>query len=179
MACVLQESDFCVAPLGQVGGDPDRYVPSVLFGCIPVLLSSAHKDEHALTQMALPLEEVLPWHLFGTVVDVKHLDKLGAQIDCLRPIVPRLRANMAKRWRNLLYGGMYGRSYLGEGTRADAFEGIMRVLKQRAAHSYAAPPAVRFRMENRKMFFPCMQPSPNMTVYAHWVENMRRVPLDA
>lgn len=35
-ACVQASSDFCFAPLGQSDGDSDRYLPAVLYGCVPV-----------------------------------------------------------------------------------------------------------------------------------------------
>ena len=34
-------SEFCYAPLGGHGGDPDRYVAGALFGCIPVMLNTS------------------------------------------------------------------------------------------------------------------------------------------
>ena len=45
-------SDFCYAPLGQSDGDSDRYLPAVLYGCIPIFA-----QEHE----ALPLEEGVDW----------------------------------------------------------------------------------------------------------------------
>ena len=58
----LQDSDFCYSPLGGNGGDTDRYVPAILFGCLPVLLNSAFGEPHPFRILqALPLEEVLRW----------------------------------------------------------------------------------------------------------------------
>lgn len=162
----MQDADFCIAPLGQHGGDPDRYVASVLFGCIPILLGSAFM--HNPVPMALPLEEVVAWHRFATIVDVANIDKLDAQLRCLAPIVPALRANAAPRWHWLLYSSIFG-SYLGEKPGNDAFEAIMRILAQRAVHGYRPPPNVMWRMQNRHELFPCMQPNSNATVLANWM----------
>lgn len=47
----------------QAGGDTDRYIAAMLFGCVPVLLNSAFgRQWHGVrTEQALPLEEVLEW----------------------------------------------------------------------------------------------------------------------
>lgn len=72
LACAaLQSTDFCYTPLGQNGGDPDRYGAAIMFGCLPVMLNSS---EYQLPRVrraipnALPLEEVLPWHTFATIM---------------------------------------------------------------------------------------------------------------
>ena len=142
--------------MGQHGGDPDRYVSSIAMGCIPVLLNSSYYGPQAAVPIALPLEEILPWHLFGTVADVTHLDKLGAQLECLRPHVRKLRSNLGRVWRTFLYSSMYG-AYLGEERHgSDAFEGIMQVLKSRVRSNYTLPALVRRRMTQREAFFPCV-----------------------
>ncbi len=45
--------------MGQNGGDTDRYVAAIMFGCIPVMLNSSHHEK--AVPHALPLEEVLHW----------------------------------------------------------------------------------------------------------------------
>ncbi len=45
--------------MGQSGGDTDRYVASILFGCVPVLLNSSHYQ--LAIPHSLPFEEVLHW----------------------------------------------------------------------------------------------------------------------
>ena len=49
----MASSDFCFSPLGQTQGDSDRYLPAVLYGCIPVF---------PLPGEALPFEDVLDWN---------------------------------------------------------------------------------------------------------------------
>ena len=34
----MANSDFCLSPLGQTEGDSDRYLPAILYGCIPVFV---------------------------------------------------------------------------------------------------------------------------------------------
>ena len=29
-------ADSCISPLGQTQGDSDRYLPAILYGCVPV-----------------------------------------------------------------------------------------------------------------------------------------------
>ncbi len=57
--CATQDADFCYSPMGQNGGDTDRYVAAIMFGCIPVMLNSSHW--RIAVPHALPLEEVLHW----------------------------------------------------------------------------------------------------------------------
>lgn len=118
--------------------------------------------------MALPLEETIAWHRFATIVNGQQIGKLDEQFKCLEPLIPDLRANAAKRWHRLLYSSLFG-SYLGEKPGNDAFEAIMHILAQRAAHGYKPPAKVMWRMQNREALFPCVQPSPNATVYDNWV----------
>jgi len=160
----MQEADWCISPLGQIGGCPDRYTAGMMFGCLPIMLNSAFYYPPDILPMALPLEEVVPWHFFSTLVDVAHMDKLDEQLRCLAPLVPEMRRNLAWFWKGFLYTSMY-QSYLGEGTGGDAFEGIMRDLKLRARHNYTMPETTRSRLNNRRSIFPCLQPSPNATVF--------------
>ncbi len=45
--------------MGQNGGDTDRYVAALMFGCVPVMLNSSYHT--AAVPHALPLEELLRW----------------------------------------------------------------------------------------------------------------------
>eukprot|EP00195_Chlamydomonas_chlamydogama_P010002 CAMPEP_0202910192 /NCGR_PEP_ID=MMETSP1392-20130828/51343_1 /ASSEMBLY_ACC=CAM_ASM_000868 /TAXON_ID=225041 /ORGANISM="Chlamydomonas chlamydogama, Strain SAG 11-48b" /LENGTH=366 /DNA_ID=CAMNT_0049600211 /DNA_START=498 /DNA_END=1598 /DNA_ORIENTATION=- len=173
----MRESDWCFAPLGHHGGDPDRYGAGIMFGCLPVMLNSSEYEEPGVRRAipnALPLEEILPWHLFGTVIDVTHLDRLDAQLKCLAPRISKMRAVLAAVWRHFLYTSVYG-SYLGEDDAHDAFEGLMSVLKQRARHNYTLSPLTWQRLRHREQFFPCLacnttatcgEPSPNVSAAA-------------
>lgn len=33
----MRASRFCLSPLGQFLGDSDRYLPAILYGCVPVM----------------------------------------------------------------------------------------------------------------------------------------------
>ena len=48
----MAQSDFCFAPPGQSNGDSDRYLPAILYGCVPVF---ADDSEYG------PFAEVIPW----------------------------------------------------------------------------------------------------------------------
>lgn len=165
-----QDSEFCFSPLGQHGGDPDRYGAGIMFGCLPLMLASSGFGGEAVPN-ALPLEEVLPWHAFGSIVDVTHMYALEQQLRCLAPRAPAMRAALERVWRRFLYSSLYGKSYLGEDAGADAagggdaFHGIMEVLGQRAAHGFVPPPDVAERMRQRATVFPCRDYCVNNTEY--------------
>lgn len=115
--------------------------------------------------------------------DVTHIDRLHEQLACLSPRVPRMRAALAGVWRAFLWSSLYGKSYLGEDPEGggvngggDAFEAFVAVLKQRARYNYTTPPLVRYRMEHREKFFPCLvcnttgscgTPTPHVEGYGH------------
>ena len=109
----MADARFCYSPLGQVEGDTDRYVPSILFGCIPVMLLSTVYGGGKVP-MALPLQEhpELRWEEFAVGV---HLDEVSRLPDILAAIRPHermlLRRGLARVWRRMLYTGIYG-SYL-------------------------------------------------------------------
>jgi hypothetical protein len=52
----MASSDFCLSPLGQMDGDSDRYLPAMLYGCVPVFTCD---DE------ARPFDEVIDWEAFS------------------------------------------------------------------------------------------------------------------
>lgn len=120
------------------------------------MLSSAHFGRDAVP-MALPLEELLPWHEFGSVVDVTHMRHLEGQLRCLEQAAPTMRAHMAQYWRRFLWSSMYG-SYLGEDVKhGDAFEGVMAVLHTRIEHEYRPASGVRARLRRHVHQFPCRE----------------------
>ena len=109
----MSDADFCYSPLGQFEGDTDRYVPSILFGCIPVmLLSTDYNGGHV--PMALPLQEH-PWIRWEDFAVGVHLHEVGRLPEILAAIKPhermKLRRGMRRVWRRMLYTGIYG-SYL-------------------------------------------------------------------
>ena len=134
----MSDSMFCYSPLGQFGGDTDRYIPAMLFGCIPVMLASLSPNSGRAggrhVPMALPLEEhpaVGGWTDFAILVDMDDLGSLHHRLAALSAAdIRRLRAGLARVWRRFLWTGLYG-SYLGEGPDQDAFETLVGVFRQR------------------------------------------------
>ncbi|KAK3269788.1 hypothetical protein CYMTET_21785 [Cymbomonas tetramitiformis] len=43
MGSQMADSVFCFSPSGMSLGDPDRYLPAILMGCIPVMLTTLHE----------------------------------------------------------------------------------------------------------------------------------------
>ena len=69
----------------------DRYVSSVMLGCLPILLNSSGAGwAGSNIPNALPLEEVLDWASFATLADVWDMSSLGDQLECLKPRVRQL-----------------------------------------------------------------------------------------
>jgi hypothetical protein len=128
----MSNATFCYSPLGHDAGDTDRYIPAIMFGCIPVMLTSSAKGGQRIP-MALPLEEhpAIDWASFSVLVDMEDLPQLH---DILGRIthsdVRRMRHAMARVWHRFLWTTIYG-SYLGEDTSEDAFETLMGVLRWR------------------------------------------------
>ena len=127
MARGMASSDFCLSPLGQNDGDSDRYLPAILYGCIPIFLSPGEEP---------PFSEVphlIPWRnislRLGTE-DAAQLPRILARIGPAQVVAMRLA--MAPVWRRLLWTRLSG-SYLGEDATSDAFETLMEVLRRRLA----------------------------------------------
>ena len=170
----MPHSDFSFSPLGVNGGDSDRYVPAVLYGSVPVLLNSSvlgHQPRTGVPQ-ALPLEEVIDWSSFSTLVDEHSLDSLDKHLDCLTPKLPMMRQAMKNVWENLLwtsiYSGIYKNpkssypsvhntrdSYLGESGKNDAFEKLMQVLGSRIPQGYKPTAETMERMKHKG--WPCRE----------------------
>ena len=148
-----------MAAVGGNGGDTDRYVAGILFGCIPVMLNTSHTPNLRIPQ-SLPLEEVLPWHHFSTLADVADLGDLSRQLECLMPHIPRLRAELKHIWRAMLYTSVLAHAlkqepYLGESGEGDAFVTLMQVLASRVPHGYRPSPKILRRMSHPGTLFPC------------------------
>lgn len=72
------------------------------------------------------------WEAFGVLVDWDDIPTLHERLAALSlRDVARKRAAMARVWPRLLWSGLYGTSYLGEGAEADAFESLIDVLRVR------------------------------------------------
>ena len=109
----MPDAQFCYSPLGQFEGDTDRYIPSVLFGCIPVMLLSTNYGSGRVP-MALPLQEHpdLRWDTFSVGVHADNVSHLPEILDAISPHQRLLlRHGLSRVWRRLLYTGIYG-SYL-------------------------------------------------------------------
>lgn len=144
-AKAMASSDFCFSPLGQSDGDSDRYLPAVLYGCVPVF---PQPNE------VLPFDDVLPWSRFSVqlkngAADLRRLPAILAAIDDAR--LRELRHGMAHVWQRLLWAKRNRRksrlaprlrseavdaissSYLGEDGLSDAFSTFIRTLELRLA----------------------------------------------
>lgn len=134
-AVEMSDAEFCYSPLGQSEGDTDRYVPAILMGCIPVMLTGTRYGEGGLevTPLGMPLYEhpELNWALFSVQVTIHEVHLLPAK---LRAIMPkerlRMRHELGRIWPRFLYSRMYG-SYLGEDGSQDAFETLVDILRLR------------------------------------------------
>ena len=173
---VMPHSDFSYSPLGVNGGDTDRYVPAVLFGSVPVMMNStvlSADQPHTGIPQALPLEEIIDWSQFSTLVDEHSLDgQLDSQLDCLSSRLPEMRRAMKGVWENLLWTSIYSgkfkskkstfpsehntrSSYLGESGDNDAFAILMKVLASRISHGYKPSPETMQRLEHNR--WPCRE----------------------
>ena len=156
-AVEFSESEFCYSPLGQNDGPSDRYVAAVLFGCIPVVLSSVlvsrfdndiefvGEKEVPLSQ---PLSEKLDWPSFAVLVEMHQLPQLPAILGNIS-LASRLamRRRLLHVWKRFVYSSIFG-DYLGEtkgalpdvggavgagDSRGDAFHSLMGVLARRVS----------------------------------------------
>jgi hypothetical protein len=95
IAAALASADFCGSPLGWDDGDLDRYLPALLYGCVPVFF---HARE------ARPLDELLEWDRFSLVVepdDIARLPQVLAAFDAAAMV--RMRRAIGEAWERLLY----------------------------------------------------------------------------
>lgn len=128
----MSNSTFCYCPLGHDAGDTDRYIPAILFGCIPVMLTTSVKHGRPVP-MAMPFEEHpdIDWSSFSVQVPLEELATLHETLAALtHSDLRRMRHAMSRVWRRFLWTGIYG-SYLGESGAEDAFETLMGVLRWR------------------------------------------------
>ena len=156
---MMTESTFCLSPLGQHMGDSDRYLPAMLYGCIPVFMQP---DE------AGPFDDLLPWanmsiNLAGDYQVPKLHQVLGGipheRIVEMRRVIGRhWPALLWSRWAHQQFradeprtahattgngirheiagegvaGHVHG--YLGESGHDDAFASFLAVLRHRLKH---------------------------------------------
>ena len=142
LAWGMAHSDFCLSPLGQSDGDSDRYLPALLYGCIPVFASKGEVP---------PFDELLQWSSFSISLpdgarQVSELHALLAQVSAGK--MQAMRAAMAVAWPRMLWTSVVALvpgeldrrgltksdrdvSYLGESPRRDAFGALIAVLRRR------------------------------------------------
>lgn len=122
----MSQADFCGSPPGWDGGDSDRYLPAILFGCIPVFFS---------TREARPLEELtdMRWDQISVRIDLQDIAQLHERLGKFTDDqVVAMRLAMRDAWPRLLFSSYSKRPLLHtKNGSADAFEGIMQVLRQR------------------------------------------------
>mmetsp|Transcript_12889 Transcript_12889/g.42865 ORF Transcript_12889/g.42865 Transcript_12889/m.42865 type:complete len:134 (-) Transcript_12889:114-515(-) len=126
----MADSEFCLSPLGTNEGDSDRFLPALLYGCIPVF---------SLADEARPFEEVVPWDSCSLRVhetDLPRLHTILANIS--RAQRASMRRAMCGVWPAMLWTRLgfassrpRGEGYLGESGRADALATFMAVLRRR------------------------------------------------
>ena len=131
----MATSDFCFSPNGANEGDSDRYLPAMLYGCIPVFV----------TGDVPPFADVVSWEHVALSVELRHVPRLHELIGNLSHAqVVSMRHAMASVWPRMLWTsalqhGLFGRprqlrSYLGETGADDAFATLVQLLAKRTGH---------------------------------------------
>ena len=133
----MASSDFCYSPPGQYHGDSDRYLPAVLYGCIPIFAKDGETP---------PFDDVLPWSNVSLQIGLGDVGRLHEIIAAVGPAkLVHMRLGMGAVWRRLLWTSTFGggaaipskkrRSpaprYLGEDASQDAFATFIDVLRAR------------------------------------------------
>lgn len=148
----MLQADFCGSPPGWDDGDSDRYLPAVLFGCIPVFFSK-HESR--------PLEELpeMQWANVSVRVDVGQIARLHTILEAIPTArVVQMRLAMRSAWQRLLFssypmasvrGGKKDWKVLGSGASAkyldedgqhDAFDGVIAILRRRLEQRASTTP---------------------------------------
>ena len=124
---MMRNATFCYNPLGHVGGDADRYIPSLLTGCVPVVLRTVRAG--TALKYRMPFEDILDWNKVAIIVDAHDLPRLHEILNERLHDVPSLRAHAFSVWRRMLYTSVYG-EYVGEGAETDALQTLFEVLSE-------------------------------------------------
>jgi len=93
----MMESRFCYSPRGWDQGDSDRYLPAVVYGCVPVMSDRLE---------AMPLEELpdLSWNETVVAIEREELHNLHHLLQAVSPIAEqRMLANGAQAIQRMLY----------------------------------------------------------------------------
>ena len=149
----MASSDFCYSPPGQYHGDSDRYLPAVLYGCIPIFVKDGETP---------PFDDIIPWADVSIQVGLGDVGRLHQIIAAVGPAkLVQMRLGMGAVWRRLIWTSTFGggvscsggagnrchltagqhdtgrtrRSptprYLGEDVSQDAFASFIDVLRAR------------------------------------------------
>ena len=131
----MSKADFCYSPLGQFEGDTDRYVPAVLFGCIPIMLTTTYVFGTVQVPMAMPLSERLDWSKFSVQISADQIFDLHNILGNITAAKRhRMRRTMSRIWRRFLYTSIYAPTqgpYMQEDGKDDAFDTLMEVFAHR------------------------------------------------
>lgn len=140
MPRMFASSTFCFSPLGTNEGDSDRYLPAILYGCIPIFVNSD----------VPPFADVIDWGPISARIEAANLPCLHEVLgDYSHEQIVAMRQSMRGVWQKLLWTsvlkqGLSGRpkgasdgatipldSYLGEDGKDDAFATLLAVLLSR------------------------------------------------
>ena len=92
LATMMTRSDFCYAPSGQSEGDSDRYLPALLYGCVPVF---AWSDEEG------PYSDLIDWDQISIRVDPSGL---ASAVDAVSDeTLAIMRKAMQGVWHRMLF----------------------------------------------------------------------------
>jgi hypothetical protein len=143
LANMMRQSDFCFSPPGQNDGCSDRYLPAILYGCVPVFVGTRHEEG--------PFgEELVPWENISLQVAPKDLPLLHERLAAVSPQqLTRMRRAMRDVWPRMLWrdrprgasreaGLVYTRT-----SREDDLDGFLS-----AAEATAGPGARPARLED-------------------------------
>eukprot|EP00966_Prymnesium_polylepis_P238471 5515061-Prymnesium_polylepis.1 len=108
----MASSDFCFSPTGQSEGDSDRYLPAILYGCVPVF---AWADEEG------PYADLIPWRTISLRAPPKHLPAVLDNVSDAQ--LGAMRRAMRDVWTRLIYRA---------GVGADALD-LLAVMNPSAA----------------------------------------------
>ena len=99
VARMMSSSDFCYSPLGQLDGDSDRYLPAILYGCVPIFVS---RDR---TQVESgPYAEAIAWREVALHVTREELTTLHDRLQAIsHERLLAMRRAMAVVWPRLLW----------------------------------------------------------------------------
>ena len=97
IATAMRSAHYCYSPRGWDNGDSDRYMPAILYGCVPLLADPLE---------GMPLEELpdLMWPSIALAVHEKQMPSLPRLLSDLPGVYEKkLLATAAGAWQRLLY----------------------------------------------------------------------------